>query len=122
MSAVDHAQATELFSSYWDEEIAPTDAAALEEHLRSCVVCRREYEQFEHAVGALGSLPKQLAPQGFARGVVKRVHERSRGRLFRPRSLIDRVPYELFSLVMLGLILAVYLILQLSQPGRVQIP
>ncbi len=122
MAYVDHAQATELFSSYWDEELSPDDTARLEEHLRSCVVCRREYQAFEQAVGAAASLPKEVAPPGFVAGVVKRVHKRSRGRFFARRGMLDRVPYELFSLVMLGLILAIYVILQLAQPGRVNLP
>ncbi|MSP59039.1 MAG: hypothetical protein EXR72_01640 [Myxococcales bacterium] len=122
MSDVDHAQASELFSSYWDEDLGPDDTARLEEHLRSCIVCRREYADFEKALGAVGGLPHEIAPPGFAAGVVKRVHKRSRGRFFATRGMLDRVPYELFSLVMLGLILAIYVILQLSQPGHVKIP
>jgi anti-sigma factor RsiW len=121
MGNVDHAQATELFSSYWDEELGPDDKARLEEHLRSCVVCRREYEQFEKAVGAVEALPRLIAPTGFVPGVVRRVHQKSRGRYFQ-RGLLDRIPYELFSLLMLGLILAIYVILQMSQPGRVNLP
>jgi anti-sigma factor RsiW len=121
MGLVDHAEASELFSSYWDEELAPARAAALEEHLRTCVPCRLEYQAFERAVGAVGALPREIAPAGFVPGVVKRVHKRSRGRFF-SRGLVDRLPYEVFSLVMLGLILAIYLVLQMSQPGRVNLP
>ena len=35
---------------------------------------------------------------------------------------VERVPYELFSLVMLGLILAIYVVLQLTQPGQLKLP
>ncbi len=122
MATVDHAQASELFSSYWDEELGPDEAARLEEHLRSCVVCRREYEQFERALGAVGALAHELAPRGFAAGVVQRVHKRARGRAFASRGLLDRLPYELFSLLMLGLILAIYVILQMAQPGHLRLP
>jgi len=121
MGIVDHAQASELFSSYWDEELSAEEAARLEEHLRSCVVCKREYAEFEKTVGAVEALPRLIAPMGFVPGVVKRVHQRSRGRYF-SRGLLDRMPYELFSLLMLGLILAIYVILQMSQPGKVNIP
>lgn len=122
MIGVDHAQASELFSSYWDEELGPDEAGRLEEHLGSCLVCRREYADFERALGAVGTLAHEIAPPGFAAGVVKRVRKRSRGRYFSSRSMLDRLPYELFSLVMLGLILAIYVILQLAQPGHVKIP
>lgn len=119
MTVVDHVQASELFSAYWERDLGPAESAALEEHLRSCVVCRREYQQFEQAVGALHHLEKQVAPPDFVAGVIHRVHRRSRGRFFDPRRT-DRIPYELFSLVMLALLLAIYLILQL-QPGRLDL-
>ena len=36
--------------------------------------------------------------------------------------MAERIPYEVFSLVMLGLILAIYVVLQLSQPGHLKLP
>src|SRR5260370_11338280 len=116
MNGVDHTQATELFSAYWDRELAAEQAGALEAHLKSCVTCRREFQAFEKTVGAVGSLYRMVAPAGFADEVRSRIRRRSRGRFFAPRRLAERVPYELFSLVMLGLILAIYLILQLAAP------
>jgi anti-sigma factor RsiW len=121
MSIVDHAQATELFSAYWDEELAADQANALEAHLKSCVVCRREYESFEQTVGALGTLHRMVAPPEFSDGVRSKIRKRSKGRFFTPRRLAERIPYELFSLVMLGLILAIYILLALTQPGRLQL-
>ena len=117
MGFVDHAQASELFSAYWDEELGPEQLGALEEHLKSCVVCRREYQQFEKAVNALGSMHKMVAPRDFIDGVRGKIRKRSKGRFFTPRRLAERVPYELFSLVMLGLILAIYIVLQLAHPA-----
>jgi anti-sigma factor RsiW len=114
---MDHAQATELFSAYWDEELGPDQVAALEEHLRSCVVCRREFQQFEQAVSALGSMHRMVAPSDFSAGVRQKIAKRSKGRYFTPRRLAERIPYEMFSLVMLGLILAIYIVLQLAQPS-----
>jgi anti-sigma factor RsiW len=120
--SVDHAQATELFSAYWDDELAPAEAGALEEHLRSCVVCRREYQTFEQAVGQLGNMHRMVAPSDFAEGVRSRIRKRSKGRFFSPRKLASRIPYETFSLVMLGLILAIYVVLQLAQPAGLKLP
>ena len=124
---MDHAQANELFSSYWDRELAPEETARLEEHLGSCVVCRREYQEFQQMLGGLGALEKQVAPEGFAEGVVKRVRKRSRGRFFGPldpASLrrVDRVPYELFSVLMLAILVAIYVVMQVAQPGRLSLP
>ncbi len=120
--ALDHARATELFSAYWDEDLPPGDLSALEEHLKSCVVCRREYQTFERTVGAVGQLHSMMAPPDFAESVRSRIRKRSRGRFFSPRKLAERIPYELFSLVMLGLILAIYIVLQLSHPANLKLP
>ena len=119
---VDHARATELFSAYWDRELPADDLGALEEHLKSCVVCRREYQTFEKALGAVGQLHKMMAPPDFSEEVRARIRKRSRGRFFSPRKLAERIPYELFSLVMLGLILAIYIVLQLSHPANLKLP
>ena len=122
MVSVDHARATELFSAYWDKDLPQADVSALEEHLRSCVVCRREYQTFERTVGAVAQLHKMVAPPEFADGVRTRIRQRSRGRFFTPRKLAERIPYELFSLVMLGLILAIYIVLQLAHPAQLKLP
>jgi anti-sigma factor RsiW len=122
MNHVDHAQATELFSAYWDEELAADQAGALEDHLRSCLVCRREYESFEQTVGSLGALHKMVAPPEFSDEVRSRIRKRSRGRFFSPRRLAERIPWELFSLLMLGLILAIYVVLSLVQPSQLKLP
>src|SRR3954471_3379082 len=119
---VDHTRATELFSAYWDQDLTPGDLTALEEHLKSCVVCRREYQTFQKTVGAIGQLHPMMAPPDFADGVRARIRKRSRGRFFSPRRMAERIPYELFSLVMLGLILAIYIVLQLSHPANLQLP
>ena len=119
---MDHTQATALFTAYWDKDLAPEESSRLEEHLRSCVVCRREYEQFEKTVGVVHGLEKVPAPPQFARGVIDRVRQRSAGRFFSPQRMVDRIPYELFSLVMLGIVLVIYLFMQMSQPGKVNIP
>jgi anti-sigma factor RsiW len=122
LTLVDHARATELFSAYWDQDLTPADLTALEEHLKSCVVCRREYQTFQKTVGLVGGLDKAMAPPGFAEEVRARIRKRSRGRFFTPRKIAERIPYELFSLVMLGLILAIYIVLQLSHPAQLKLP
>lgn len=122
MLSVDHAHATDLFSAYWDEELPPGEVSALEEHLRACVVCRREYQSFQQTVGAVGQLHKMVAPPDFSEEVRARIRKRSRGRFFTPRRLVERMPYEIFSLVMLGLLLALYVVLQLGNPTQLKLP
>lgn len=122
MSTVDHAQASELFSAYWDEELDPKSQSELEEHLKSCVVCRREYQVFERALSSVAGLHRMVAPADFQEGVRTKIRKRSRGRYFTPRRLAERIPYEIFSLVMLGLILAIYVVLQLAHPVGLKLP
>lgn len=122
MNKVDHAQAQELFSAYWDDELPKDQAAALEEHLKGCAECTRELDAFEKSVNALHAVHKMAAPQAFTEGVRDRIRKRSRGRFFGPRKLPDRLPLEILSLVMLGLILAIYLALQFMAPSSVKLP
>lgn len=119
---MDHVQATEMFSSYWERDLGAEDLARLEEHLRSCVVCRREYNDFQKMVGGLHGLEKEMAPAGFQEGVIKRVRKKSRGRFFSSRRALERIPYELFSVLMLAILVAIYVVLQLAQPGRLRLP
>ena len=122
MKVVDHAQAQELFSAYWDDELPKEKAAELEEHLRTCDTCKKELDAFEKSVSALASVHKMAAPQAFTEGVRDRIRKRSRGRFFGPRKLPDRLPLEILSLVMLGLILAIYLALQFMSPSAIKLP
>jgi anti-sigma factor RsiW len=122
MGTVDHAQATELFSAYWDEELDAKLMGELEEHLQSCVVCRREYQTFEQALGSVSGLHRMVAPGDLSEGVRRKIRQRSKGRFFTPRRLAERIPYELFSLLMLGLILAIYVVLQLAHPAGLKLP
>jgi anti-sigma factor RsiW len=122
MRTVDHVQAEELFSSYWDEELDPETQRALEEHLETCVVCRREYQAFETTLRSVEGLHRMSAPAHLAEGVKDRIRKRSKGRFFAPRKLAERVPYEIVSLLMLGLLLAVYVALQLAQPAQLRLP
>jgi anti-sigma factor RsiW len=122
MRTVDHVQAEELFSSYWDEELDPETQRALEEHLETCVVCRREYQAFETTLRSVEGLHRMSAPPHLTEGVKDRIRKRSKGRFFAPRKLAERVPYEIVSLLMLGLLLAVYVALQLAQPAQLRLP
>jgi anti-sigma factor RsiW len=122
---VEHAQATELFSAYWDHDLGPEDSARLEEHLGACGACRREYEAFEAMLGGLSSLERQAAPAGFVQGVTQRVRRRSRGRFFNPLAAVrraDRIQYELFSVVMLAILVGIYVVMAVAQPGRLHLP
>ena len=119
---MNHEQAAERFSAYWDEELGAEEAKALEEHLSTCVVCKRDYQEFERSVNAMSGLHRLVAPPEFQDGVKGKIRKRSRGRFFSPKRLAERVPYELFSLLMLGLILAIYVFFTLAHPTQLKLP
>lgn len=119
---MDHAQANEMFSSYWDGELEPEAVAALEAHLRDCSACRHEYDEFKRTMGALGVLGKQPAPPTFSEGVVERLRRRSGGRLFPANRISTRFSYEIVSILMLLIVVLIYLMAQLAEPGSVRLP
>jgi predicted anti-sigma-YlaC factor YlaD len=121
-TAMDHAQAHELFSAHFERELASDQASALEEHLKECASCRQELEEFERTMQALSSMHKMVAPTEFVDGVRTRIHKKSRGRFFSPKKMAERVPFETFSIVMLGLILGLYILLQMVQPSQLKLP
>jgi anti-sigma factor RsiW len=112
---LDHTQASEMFSAYLDGELSAEDAQALEAHLASCDKCRGELETFKKIVGAAKGLHKMAAPQDLVRGVTSRIEKRSRGLFFHRKK--RRPPYEMFSLLMLAVLLVVYIILKIAQPA-----
>jgi len=112
---VDHDDATAMFSAYCDKQLGVPERAALDEHLQSCLVCRRELAKFEATVESVHKLHPMSAPPDFVAGVRDRIHKRSRGRFFRPGQR-GRMPIEVVSLVTLGVVLAVYLVVQLLHP------
>lgn len=118
---MNHEQATDLFSAYWDRELSAEDHAALEDHLSACLVCRREFQQFEKTVGLLRSNGRVAAPARFAAKLKKRAKKRG-VRVSHWQTSLTRTPYEVFSLIMLAALLAVYVLLSQSQPTHLRLP
>ena len=65
---------------------------------------------------------RMVAPSDFAVAVRKQINRRSKGRFFTPKRLAQRVPFEVLSLVMLGLVVAIYILLQFAQPSALKLP
>jgi len=116
---MNHEEASQLWTEYLDRTLHPDVEAQLEEHMKTCVVCRREIEELKRSVNALSGLHKLSAPVDLSVGVADRIRKRSRGRFFAKR---DRVPYQMFSLVMLAILLAVYVALSMLNPATLKLP
>ena len=80
--------ARERVSSYLDDELEPSQRAALEAHLAGCVTCPPLYQALVGATTSLGSLhdPDSVIPTGLAERV------RLRLRLQTPGEAADRPP------------------------------
>ena len=117
---MDREQARDLFSASRDGELSAEEQAAFERFLESDEACRAEYASFCRVIDRLGSLGRAEPPSDFADKVKSRLRRRSGGRLFGASRLagVPRVPYEIFSLVLILIILTVYL---LTVPVR-QVP
>ena len=109
---MDREQARELFSAYRDEELDPERVAALERLLEADEECRVEYESFCRLLDGLAGMRPARPPADFADKVKQRIRRRSGGRIFGMARLagVPRVPYELFSLVLILIILTVYML------------
>jgi len=117
---MNHEQAIELFSAYWDRELPSDQHAALEEHLGSCLVCKREYQSFEKTVGVLRANGRVAAPPKFADKLKKRAKKRG-VRIGAWQNALTRTPYELISLIMLVVMMALYIVLQQSSPAHLRL-
>lgn len=120
---MDREQARELFSAYRDGDLAADEVVALEALLREDEETREDYERFCRILDSLAGLGQAPAPRDFTEKVKSRIRRRSGGRLFGGGRLsgVPRVPYELFSLVLILIILTVYMltvpVVQVRSPG-----
>lgn len=109
---MDREQAQELFSAYREGELPADQLEALEGFLKDDEETREEYEQFCRTLESLSFLSPQTAPDDFVENLQKKMRRRSGGKLFGVNrwGQVTRVPYELFSLILILIILSVYLL------------
>jgi anti-sigma factor RsiW len=112
-----HAEIEERFSDYLDGAASPAEREQVDRHLAGCERCRAAYATFQETVRAVSGLHRMSAPQHFDREVAHTIHRRSAGRFFGRRAFGDRVPFELLAVIALGLALAVYALVKMSDTG-----
>lgn len=115
---MDHGQAQEAFSDYWDQTLDAAQRKEVDAHLEGCAACRAEYEAFQKAMAPLGKLHKAPPPVSvdLQRAVPEIIHRRSKGRFFGPKGWAQRRSLEWIALGALGLIAATYFVLKLLHP------
>ncbi|NOZ85836.1 MAG: hypothetical protein GXP49_06170 [Deltaproteobacteria bacterium] len=113
-----HDEARKLFSRHADNELNERELAEFEAHLAECVICREEWERFKGALDMVKSLDEEPVPDKFVEGVLLKLKSRNKGAYLRLKSggipYYFRVPFELFSFLMIIILASLILIQNLS--------
>jgi len=70
---MDHQKLCERLSAYLEADLDAGERARIEEHLRGCPDCRREYRELRHTVDLLRRLPAPEPPPDLADRVIARL-------------------------------------------------
>jgi len=108
---VDHQRAQELLSDYLDGELSDECVADLEQHLESCDECQVELESLRKTLLVLGGLQPAEPPPDFLQQVNQKLRRRTKSAFDFSFGLDRKIPFEAVSMVLLGILLALYLIL-----------
>lgn len=109
---MNHEEVKSRFSELFDGELPEGDARSIHGHLEECEECRSAWDEYRVTFENLRSVVKTEAPPYLAERIKRRIHRRSRGRFFsEPPSLMYRVPYEIFSLIIILIALIMFMLL-----------
>lgn len=64
-------------SLYIDNELSPEEMRQVEEHLQSCEICQKEYEDYKNLISVLNGLPEEEPPEGYCKRLHKKLLENS---------------------------------------------
>ena len=119
---MDHEQAQSTFSDYVDGSLPERQRSEVDQHLASCIQCRTELTGFRQTLASLGRLKQTAtAPPSMLGDIKQQIYKRSRGRFFRPRSLLfGRIPFEWISLGTIILMLVYYIAMMHGSPSGVR--
>lgn len=108
---MDHQRAQDLLSDYLDGELSAESASELEQHLEGCEECRLDLESLRETLSVLGGLKPVEPSQDFLQQVTRKVRRRSKSAFDFNFGLDRKIPFEAVSMVLLGILLALYLLL-----------
>jgi predicted anti-sigma-YlaC factor YlaD len=107
-----HEEVKNRFSELLDGELPEEEVRSIQGHLEACEECRSAWEEFRSTFENLRSVIKTEAPPYLAERIKRRIHRRSRGRFYgESPSLLYRVPYEIFSLIIILIALIMFMLL-----------
>ncbi len=108
---MDHIRGQQLLSEYLDGDLPADTVAELERHIEECERCRAEVESLRATLTALGSLEPAEPPQDFLQQVNQKLRRRGKSTFDISIGLDRKIPFEAVSMVLLGILLALYLLL-----------
>jgi anti-sigma factor RsiW len=110
---MNHDEVRSRFSELLDGALPEQEAGEAWRHIDECRRCREAWDEFKGAFETFRSVAKTEAPPYLVERIKRRIHRRSRGRFFASESvpLLFRVPYEIFSLIIILMALLLFLLM-----------
>lgn len=108
---MDREQAKQRLSDYLDDELGPEDRSALEALLAEDASLRSEMQSLRDTMDALGQLPDATPPPDFLQGVRRKIRKKGKSPLDLSLGFDKKIPFEAVSILLLGILLALYLLL-----------
>lgn len=115
---MDHERARSLFIEYHDDALAEEQRRDLEEHLRCCPDCRREWETYKQLVTGVSSLVRVKPSEDFVRKIEHKIGRRSGGRFFGVKNEFS-LTFAVVSFVLIVFFLLAYLFIASGGAVRV---
>jgi len=116
---VDHQSAQERLSDYLDGELSGESVTELEQHLEGCEECQAELESLRSTLSVLGGLKPVKPSEDFLQQVNQKLRRRTKSAFDFSFGLDRKIPFEAVSMVLLGILLALYLLLVVLPKERV---
>jgi anti-sigma factor RsiW len=108
---VDHQRAQERLSDYLDGDLSGASLEELEAHLETCTECQAELESLRKTLSVLGGLKPVEPSPDFLQQVNQKLRRRTKSPFDFSFGLDRKIPFEAVSMVLLGILLALYLLL-----------
>lgn len=117
---MDHQQARDQFSSYYEKELGQREKEDIEAHLASCSACSGEYGIFRQTVEAVRGMPLLDVPPSLYHSLRKRADRRRKNvKAVFSFFLLGRVPHEVFSLLLLCALFAIAYVVYTPEAEKV---
>ena len=108
---MDRDRARELLSDYLEGELSPEEHAEVQAVLDRDESLRAELESLRRTLEALGSLPAVSPPEDFLQQVRQKLRRTRKSPFDISFGLERKIPFEAISMVLIGILLALYLLL-----------